>query len=145
MTNAPKNAADIEQAKRNAATARARVQTTAGALKQRVSPANLASEAKDKVKAKTNAIGGKASGAMRKRPAATSVVAGLAALIVLRKPLGKLRKALFGRKAKKPEAPVRDPRKSEDTIRAGEPPEPSITPRIARAVSQSNAAALNKE
>lgn len=145
MSDTPKNAADIEQAKRHAALAKARVETTVSALKQRVSPSNLAAEAKGKVKAKTNAIGGKASGAMRKRPAATSVVAGIAALIVLRKPLGKLRKALFGRKPKQPEEPVRDPRKSEDTMRAGEPPKTSVTPRISRAVSESNAAATNKE
>lgn len=143
MSDHANNAADIEQAKRDAAAARARVQTTAGALKQRVSPANLAAEAKDKVVAKTGKVGAKASGAMRKRPAATTVVASLVALILFRKPLGKLRKALFGRKPK-PAAPARDPRKSEDTIRAGEPPKPSITPSIARAVSESNAS-LNKE
>ena len=145
MSAVAKDVVDIERAKREAVRAKARVQSTADALKQRVSPSNLAAEAKGKVKAKTEAIGGKATGVMRKRPAATSVAAGIAALIILRKPLGKLRKALFGRKAKEPEEPVRDPRKSEDTIRAGEPPKPSVTPRIARAISASNAAALNKE
>ncbi len=146
MSRVPEDVADIEQAKRNAATARARVQTSVGALKQRLSPGNLASQAKDKVRETTSAIGDKATGAVQKRPIAASAVGGALVLILFRRPIGKLGKLLFRRDRKSSERNREpDPRKSEATIRAGDPPRPSITPRIERAVTQANAAALKKE
>ncbi len=90
------DAADIEQAKRNATVAKARMQTTVGALKQRLNPKTIAADAAENVKGRTAAIGD----AARKRPAAASAAAGLAALIVFRKPVGKLVRGLFSRKAK---------------------------------------------
>lgn len=142
-TSSPGPAADIEQAKRNAAIARARVQTTVGALKQRLSPRTIAAEARTKVRTTTGAIGGKASEAARQRPVATGAAAGLAALIVFRKPVKRLAMRLFRRT--RDNADEADARKEEGLIRAGDPPKPSVTPRITRAVAKSNAAALNRQ
>jgi hypothetical protein len=86
---------EIEQAKRNAAVARSRVQSTAGALKQRLNPRNLAADAVETVKGKTAAVGDKASDAARKRPGAATAAAAVAALIVFRKPVKKLARRLF--------------------------------------------------
>jgi hypothetical protein len=133
---------EIEQAKRNAAVARARVQTTVGALKQRLNPRNIAADAKEKVRERTGAITGKASDAARKRPVAAGTAAGIATLIVFRKPVKKLARKLFGRNKKQPEQPNG---KDEGIIRAGEPPKPSVTPRITRAVVESNASQLSKQ
>lgn len=96
MSKKQDDAADIEQAKRNATVAKARVQTTVGALKQRLNPKTIAADAVENVKGKTGAVGEVA----RKRPAAASAAAGVAALILLRKPLGKIARRLFSRKAK---------------------------------------------
>ena len=143
MTARPSDAADIEQARRNAAAARARVQSTVGALKQRLNPRNIAADAREKVRETTGAISQKATGAVRKRPAATSAAAGIAALVLFRKPVGKLAKFLFRRKPKAEPEPV--PEREDGLIRAGDPPKPSITPRIERAVTKSNAAALAQQ
>ena len=145
MSGPSASASDIEQAKRNAAVARARVQTTVGALKQRLSPSSLAAEAKDKVRETTSAIGTKASSAVRKRPVTMSAVAGATALVLFRKPLRKLGKLLF-RRGKKSDEDAKP--KLEGIMRAGPPPQPSVTPRIKRAVVEANAATianLNKE
>jgi|GEM_PF-3846294 len=93
----PPAAAEIEQAKRNAAVARERVQGTAGALKQRLNPKNLAADAVESVKGKTAAVGDRASDVARRRPAAFTAAAGLATLIVFRKPVKKLTRRLFSR------------------------------------------------
>ncbi len=87
---------DIEQAKRNAAVARARVQTTVGALKERVSPGNIVAGAKERVREKTDAIGS----AAQRRPVATGAAAGVAALVLFRKPVTRVVKRLFGRSDK---------------------------------------------
>lgn len=100
MSNQPNDAAEIEQAKRNAAIARDRVQTTAGALKQRLNPRNLASDAVETVKEKTGVIGSRANGAAQKRPGALTAAAGVAALIVFRKPLKKIGRRLFSSTAR---------------------------------------------
>lgn len=142
----PDPARDIEQAKRNAAVARARVQSTVGALKQRLSPSNIAADAKARVKETTGAITEKASGAVRERPVTASAAAGAAALFLFRKPMKKLARRLFRRrKREEAEAETNGAARDEGLIRAGAPPKPSITPKIERAVAQSNAAALNKE
>lgn len=90
--------AELEQARRNAALAKARVQGTAGALKQRLKPANLVATAVGGARRKTEAAGERVAGTIRKRPAATTVVAGLAALVLFRKPLKKLACRLFGKR-----------------------------------------------
>ena len=141
MSPRPSDAADIEQARRNAAAARARVQSTMGALKQRLNPRNIAADAREKVRETTGAISQKASGAVRKRPAATTAAAGIAALVLFRKPVGKLAKLLFRRRDKTEPTPQKD----DGLIRAGAPPKPSVTPRIERAVKQSNKAALAEQ
>jgi hypothetical protein len=88
---------EIEQAKRNATIARSRVQSTAGALKQRLNPRNLAADAVESVKGKTAAVGEQASEAARKRPGVAKAAAAVAALIIFRKPVKKLGRRLFSR------------------------------------------------
>jgi hypothetical protein len=87
---------EIEQAKRNAAVAKDRVQTTANALKQRLAPKALAADAAETVREKTGAVGD----AARKRPAAAGAAAGVAALILFRKPVGRLLRLVVSRKAR---------------------------------------------
>lgn len=92
--------AALEQARRNSALAKARVQSSATALKERLKPANLAASAMGGVRRKSGLVGSKVSGTMRKRPAATTVAAGIAALVLFRRPLKKLACRLFGRSRK---------------------------------------------
>lgn len=92
----PSSARDIEQAKRNAAVARARVQTSLTAVKERLHPKALAANAAQTVKSKTGAIGETA----RKRPLAAGAAAGVAALVLFRKPIGKSLRRLFSRRAR---------------------------------------------
>jgi len=87
---------EIEQAKRNAAVAKARAQTTANALKQRLSPKTLAADAKETVLEKTGAVGD----AARKRPGAVGAAAGVATLILFRKPVGRLLRLVVSSKAR---------------------------------------------
>jgi hypothetical protein len=91
---------EIEQAKRNAAVAKERVQSTAGALKQRLNPKNLAADAVDTVREKTAAVGDRASDVARRRPAVVTAAAGLATLIIFRKPVKKIGRRLFSRSYK---------------------------------------------
>lgn len=100
MSKGPDEAAQIEQAKRNATVAKARVQTTVGALKQRLNPKTIAADAVENVKEKTGAIGNRASDVARERPAVAGAAAGVAALVLFRKPVGKLVRRLFSSKAK---------------------------------------------
>jgi hypothetical protein len=93
MSRPSPSASEIEQAKRNTAVARARVQTSVGALKERLHPKALAADAAETVRAKTSAVGDRA----RQRPVAAGAVAGVAALILFRKPLGKVLRRLFSR------------------------------------------------
>ena len=74
---------DIVQAKRNAARARARVDTGVAALQHRLHPRTIAENAIDSVRDKKD----QAVGAARQRPAIAAAVGGAVALIVLRKPL----------------------------------------------------------
>lgn len=92
--------AGIEQAKRDAAIARARIQTTAGALKQRLSPKSLMAGAVGAVRAKTAAVGV----AARKRPVALTLAAGIAALILFGKPVKKVTKRLSKRRRERGQA-----------------------------------------
>lgn len=73
----------IVQAKRNAARARARVDTDVAALQYRLHPRTIADNAIDTVRDKKD----QAVGAARRRPAITAVAGSAVALIVLRKPL----------------------------------------------------------
>ena len=108
--------AALEQARRNSALAKARVQSTAGALKQRLKPANLAASAVGGMRRKSHAVGDKVAGTMRKRPAASTVAAGIAALVLFRKPLKKLACRLFGKSRKSnPDATARIPAAASST------------------------------
>ena len=77
----------IEQAKRNAVTARRRLDSTLVAVQQRMRPASLAGEAWDGVKDKSADLADGALSAVRKRPAAVSVAIGALALFLAREPI----------------------------------------------------------
>ncbi len=79
--------ADLEQAKRNAVAARARVDSHVAALQLRLRPANLAGDAWDGVKDKSADRAGGALEAVKQRPAAVSVALGALALFLAREPL----------------------------------------------------------
>ena len=81
------NAKDLEQAKRNAMLARARLDTSVGALQLRLRPGNLATEAWDGVKDKSESLAEGALDAVKKRPAAVSMAIGAIALFLAREPL----------------------------------------------------------
>ena len=81
------SAKDLEQAKRNARLARARLDTSIGALQLRLRPGNLATEAWDGVKDKSESLAEGALDAVKKRPAAVSVAVGALALFLAREPL----------------------------------------------------------
>ena len=86
----------IVQAKRNAARARARVDTDVAALQHRLHPRTIADSAIDSVRDKKD----QAVGAARRRPAITAVAGGAVVLLVLRKPLKGLYR-LVGRRLRK--------------------------------------------
>ena len=96
----------IVQAKRNAARARARVDTDVAALQHRLHPRTIADTAIDSVRDKKD----QAVGAARKRPAITAVAGGAVALLVLRKPLKGLYR-LVGRRLRKGEDDTAAPRR----------------------------------
>ena len=73
-------AKELEQAKRNAMMARARLDSSVGALQLRLRPGNLATEAWDGVKDKSESLAEGALDAVRKRPAAVSLAIGAFAL-----------------------------------------------------------------
>ena len=85
----------VEQAKRNAMMARARLDSTLVAVQQRMRPANLAGEAWDGVKEKSADLADGALSAVRKRPAAVSVAVGAIALFLAREPLKRAATRLF--------------------------------------------------
>jgi hypothetical protein len=85
----------VEQAKRNAVMARARLDSTLVAVQQRLRPGNLAGEAWDGVKDKSADLADGALSAVRKRPAAVSVAVGAVALFLAREPLRRTVKRLF--------------------------------------------------
>ena len=77
----------VEQAKRNAILAKARLDGTLVAVQQRVRPGNLATEAWDGVREKSSDLADGALQAVKKRPAAVSVALGALALFLARDPL----------------------------------------------------------
>ena len=77
----------VEQAKRNAMMARARLDSTLVAVHQRLRPGNLAGEAWDGVKDKSADLADGALTAVRKRPAATAVALGAFAAFLAREPI----------------------------------------------------------
>jgi hypothetical protein len=81
------SASEIEQAKRHVAMARARLESSAAAIQYRLKPGNLATEAWDGVKDKSEALTETALAEVRKRPVAVSLAAGALALFLTRRPL----------------------------------------------------------
>ena len=77
----------VEQAKRNAVTARGRLDSSLVAVQQRLRPGNLAGEAWDGVKDKSADLADGALTAVRKRPAAVSMAVGAFALFLARDPI----------------------------------------------------------
>ena len=85
----------VEQAKRNAVTARGRLDSSLVAVQQRLRPGNLAGEAWDRVKDKSADLADGALTAVRKRPAAVSMAIGALALFLARAPLKRAVTRLF--------------------------------------------------
>ena len=79
--------AEIERTRRDALSARARFEHTLAAVQHRLHPTNLAEEAWDGVKDKGADLADGALQAVKKRPAAVSVVLGAFALFLARAPL----------------------------------------------------------
>ena len=79
--------ADLEQAKRDVAASRRRMESTLVALQMRLRPGNLAGEAWDGVKDKSADLADGALSAVRKRPAAVSMAIGAFALFLAREPI----------------------------------------------------------
>jgi len=77
----------VEQAKRNAVAARARLDSSLVAAQQRLRPGNLAGEAWDGVKDKSADLADGALTAVRARPAAVSMAVGAFALFLARQPI----------------------------------------------------------
>ena len=85
----------VEQAKREAVMARARLDSTLVAVQQRLRPGSLAGEAWDGVKDKSADLADGALSAVRKRPAAVSVAVGAVALFLAREPIKRVVSRLF--------------------------------------------------
>ena len=90
------NAAAVEQAKRDAVKARARLDSTLVALQHRLHPKHLATEAWDGVKEKSSDLAEGAMGAVRERPAMVGAALAAAALFFARKPLMRAAGRAFG-------------------------------------------------
>lgn len=86
--------AEIEQTKRESVRARARFDSTLAEVQTRLKPGNLAEEAWDGVKEKGADLADDALQAVKKRPAAVSMVLGAFALFLARKPLARAAKRL---------------------------------------------------
>jgi hypothetical protein len=77
----------VEQASRKVREARARLDSTIGALQHRMKPANLAGEAWDGVKGKSADLAEGALDATKKHPAAVAAVLGALGLFLAREPI----------------------------------------------------------
>jgi hypothetical protein len=77
----------VEQAKRDAIRARGRLESTLGALQQRLHPSSLAGEAWGGVKDKSADLADGALQAVKKRPAIASAAIGALALFLAREPI----------------------------------------------------------
>jgi hypothetical protein len=111
--------------------AKARLQSTASALKQRLSPSNLAHQARDKVRETTSAVAARATDAVKSRPTTTKAVAGVAALFLFRKTLGRIGRAMWGRDARQRRAVRRtEKRAQKEAERTGSqlPPNQLVPP-----------------
>lgn len=90
------NAAAVEQAKRDAVQARARLDSTLEALQQRLHPRQLANDAWGGVKEKSGDLAENALGAVKQRPAMVGAALTAAALFLARRPLLDAARRAFG-------------------------------------------------
>jgi hypothetical protein len=88
-------APEIEQAKREAELARHRLETTVGALQQRLHPKTLATDAWEGAKEKGSDLTDSAMGVVRERPAAVSAALAAFALFLARRPIGRVVGRMF--------------------------------------------------
>ncbi len=86
---------EVEQARRNAVAARARLDATLAATRARLHPGSLAGEAWDGVKAKGADLADEAVAAVKARPLAVSAGIGALALFLARGPLTRAAKRLI--------------------------------------------------
>jgi len=77
----------VEQASRDVRLARARLDSTIGALQHRMKPGNLAGEAWDGVKEKSADLAEGALDAAKKRPGAVAIALGALGLFLAREPI----------------------------------------------------------
>jgi hypothetical protein len=91
----------LQQAKSDAAAARARFLDTLGEAQQRLKPGNLANEAWTGVKDKTAEAAGTAVEAVKKRPGRLALVLGGLALFLARKPIGRAAKNVVSRRRRR--------------------------------------------
>ncbi len=96
----------IVDAKRQAVTARARIDTDVAALQARLHPKVLAQDALTGVREKTDQLTDTAVATARKRPAAAAAVGGVVGMVILRKPLRGLYRLLFRRHREDDDLPV---------------------------------------
>jgi hypothetical protein len=89
---------ELEAAAIEAKAARERLIATSHELRARLDPATLINEARTGVRHKAGELADNAGEAARRRPEITAAAAALALLFVLRRPLRRVRRRLFGRK-----------------------------------------------
>jgi hypothetical protein len=82
-------APEIEQAQREAERARRRLESTVGALQQRLNPKTLATGAWEGAKEKGSDLTDSAMDVVRERPAAVSAAVAAFALFLARRPIGR--------------------------------------------------------
>ena len=90
---------ELETAAIEAKAARERLIATTHELRARLDPATLVEEARDGVRHTARGLAENANEAARRRPEIVAAGATLVALFLLRRPLGRLGRRLFGRKA----------------------------------------------
>lgn len=91
----------LQQAKSDAAAARARFLDTLDEARERLKPGNLANEAWTGVKDKTAEAAGNAVGAVKQRPKTVALVLGGLALFLARKPIGRAATNMVSRRRRK--------------------------------------------
>lgn len=91
-------APEIEQAKRDAEQARRRLETTMGALQQRLHPKTLATDAWEGAKEKGSDLTDSAMDVVRERPGAVSAALAAFTLFLARRPIGRAVGRMFAGK-----------------------------------------------
>ncbi len=89
-------APQVERAKREAEVARRRLETTVGALQQRLHPKTLATEAWDGVREKGSDLTDNALQVVKQRPATVSAALAVFTLFLARRPIGRAVGRMFG-------------------------------------------------